>query len=205
MGFAELDQFGQTRHGAVVVHDLADDAGGLEAGEPRQIDRALGLAGAHQRPAALGTQREDVARGDQILGAGVLAHRGEDGVRAVGGRDAGGDALGGLDRHREGGAELAAVVARHLVDAELAAALFGEREADQSAGMLGHEVDGFGRDVLGGDDDVAFVLAVFLVNQHDHFAGLDVGDDFLDRGQCAHAVLPSLRVASLRQACMRST
>jgi hypothetical protein len=180
-------------------------AAGSSPAMPPEIAAGFGVAGADEHAARLGHDGEDVAGLDDVGGPGVARHGGLHGAGAVGGRDAGGDAFGGFDRHREGCAELAAVVACHLVDAELAAALFGEREADQAAGVLGHEVDGFGRDVLGGDDDVAFVFAVFLVNQHDHFAGLDVGDDFLDRGQCAHAGLPSLRVASLRQACMRST
>ncbi|MCY1307446.1 hypothetical protein D9M70_573710 [compost metagenome] len=48
--------------------------------------------------------------------------------------------------------------------------------------MAGHEVDGFGGDVVGGDDDVAFVLAVFLVHEDDHAAGGQLGHDVLDRG-----------------------
>ena len=49
----ELLEVGHARHRAVVAHDLADDAGGLEPGEAREIDRALGLPGAHQHAAAL--------------------------------------------------------------------------------------------------------------------------------------------------------
>ncbi len=33
--------------------------------------------------------------------------------------------------------------------------------------------------MLGGDDEVALVLAVFLVDEDDHLAGLEVGDDVL--------------------------
>jgi hypothetical protein len=41
---------------------------------------------------------------------------------------------------------------------------------------------GFGRDVVGGQDQVALVLAVFLVDQDHHAAGADVGHDLFDRG-----------------------
>ena len=41
----------------------------LERGEPAQIDRRLGMAGAHQHAAILGDQREDVAGPDEIGGA----------------------------------------------------------------------------------------------------------------------------------------
>ena len=46
---------------------------GDRPGQARQIDRALGLPGAHQHAAALGAQRKHVARRDQILGARVAA------------------------------------------------------------------------------------------------------------------------------------
>ncbi len=52
-------------------------------------------------------------------------------------------------------------------------ALFGHRQADQAASELGHEVDGFGRDFFGGEGEVAFVLAIFVVDHHDHAAGAD--------------------------------
>ena len=36
--------------------------------------------------------------------------------------------------------------------------------------MLGHEVDGLGRGKLGGNDEVAFVLAAFVVDEDDEVA-----------------------------------
>ena len=56
--------------------------------------------------------------------------------------------------------------------------LLGHGETDQPASMLGHEVDGLGRDLLGGHGQIAFVLAVFVVDDNDHAAGAD----FLQRG-----------------------
>ena len=44
--------------------------------------------------------------------------------------------------------------------------------------MARHEVDRLGRDEVGGEHEVALVLAVLLVDEHDHAAGLEVGDDF---------------------------
>ena len=62
-------------------------------------------------------------------------------------------------------------------------ALLGHGEADQAASVLGHEVDGFGRDLLGGEGEVAFVLAVFVVDDHDHAAGADLFDRVGDVGK----------------------
>jgi len=56
----------QARHAAVVVEDLADDAGGLEPRQPAQVDAALGLAGPDEDPARLGAERKDVARPDEV-------------------------------------------------------------------------------------------------------------------------------------------
>ena len=77
---------------------------------------------------------------------------------------------------------LVAVARHHGRQAQALAALAGERQADQAAAEARHEVDGFGRDVVGGQHQVAFVLAVFLVDQDDHAAGAHVGDDVFDRG-----------------------
>ena len=48
---AVADQVLDPRHRAVLVHDLADDAGRREAREPRQVDRRLGLARALEHAA----------------------------------------------------------------------------------------------------------------------------------------------------------
>ena len=98
---------GRRGHGAVVVHDLADHRGGFEPGDAGQVAAGFGVAGADQHAARLlRHHREDVA-GLTMSAALAWRHGGLHGARAVGGGDAGGDALGGLDRHREGGRELA--------------------------------------------------------------------------------------------------
>ena len=93
MPLGEGDQIRQPRHGAVVVHDLADHAGGVKPGEPRDIDGGFGVAGADQHAAILGDQREDMAgRHDVAIILGGIDGDGN-GVGAVMRRDAGGDAL----------------------------------------------------------------------------------------------------------------
>ena len=56
---------------------------------------------------------------------------------------------------------------------ELVALLLGEREADEPAAVRGHEVDVLGRDALGGDAEVALVLAILVVHEDDHATGAD--------------------------------
>ncbi len=62
-------------------------------------------------------------------------------------------------------------------------ALLGEREADEAAAVAGHEVDGLGSDVLGGQGEVALVLAVLVVDDDDHAAGADFGEGAGDVGE----------------------
>ena len=53
---------------AVIIQDLADHAGGLEAGEPREVDGRLGVADALQDAAVTRAQRMHVARLAEIVG-----------------------------------------------------------------------------------------------------------------------------------------
>ena len=54
------------------------------------------------------------------------------------------------------------------------AALFGDRRAEHAAAVLEHEIDMLGCDFLGGNDKVALVLSVFVVDDDDEFSGLEV-------------------------------
>ena len=138
---ANSQQVGQARHRAVVVHDLAQHRGRREAGEPREVAAGLGVAGAHQHAAGLRDQRKHVARLHDVLGRALRRGGDLDGQRAVVRRDAGGDALGGLDRDGEVGAVARAVVLDHRAQAEPRGVLLGDRHADQAAAVLGEEVD----------------------------------------------------------------
>ena len=58
--------------------------------------------------------------------------------------------------------------------------------------ILGHEVDGFGRDLLGGHGEVAFVLAVLVVDDDDHAAGANLlqrGFDVAEWGGNGHGAV----------------
>src|SRR6266850_4265473 len=123
----------QPCHRAVLAQDLADDAGRLEAGEARQVDRAFRLPGANEHAATPGAEREHVPRRDDVGRRRVGTDGGPDGRRAVDRRDAAADSLSRVDRHGERGAERGAVLAHHHREAELVAALLGERQADEPA------------------------------------------------------------------------
>lgn len=62
-------------------------------------------------------------------------------------------------------------------------ALLGEGEADEAAPVGGHEVDRLRGRHLGGDDEIALVLAVFIIDEDIHAAIARLVDDLLDGGE----------------------
>src|SRR5262249_20840926 len=86
--------------------------------------------------------------------------------RAVGRRDARGNASLGLNRDAERGPAACRVVGlRHLQRySKLVEPLLGQRKADQSATVTGHEVDDFWSNFLCRAGQVAFVFPIFIVD-----------------------------------------
>ena len=102
-----------------------------------------------------------------------------DGVGAIGRRDARGNPVLGFDRHGERRTHAGAVRARHRFEPQRIRALFGQREADEAPPVPRHEVDSVGRRHLCRDHEIAFVLAVLRVDQHDHPSVAQILDDFV--------------------------
>ena len=161
------DEIGDPGHRPVVVHDLADHAGRNQAGEPGEVDRRLGLAGAVEDAPRPGAKREDVTWLHEVVRAGRRVDGDLDRARAVVRRDSGRDALTRFDGDRERGAQRRLVPLRHLAQVELLAALRGQAQADQPPGVGRHEVDRLRRDELRRDRQIAFVLAIRVVDDDD--------------------------------------
>lgn len=93
-------------------------------------------------------------------------------VAAVGGADAGGDpeAGGGIDGQGVGRAPLGGVDRRlgGQVQGVADRPVHGDKEHPPA--VVEHEIDHFGGAMLGGANQVALVLAGFIVGQHDHLA-----------------------------------
>ena len=96
------------------------------------------------------------------------------------GRDAGGNALGGLDRQRKVGALLAIGLTDHQRQSQLRAALARQRQADQATAIAGHEIDVFGAGLGRRHEQIAFVLAILVVDDDHHLAGSQVSDNVLN-------------------------
>ncbi len=182
---AELDEVGDARHRPVLLHHLADDACGIRAREPCEVDRGFRLARPLEHAAFTCAQREDMAGLDDVDRTLGRVDRDLDRARAILRRDPSRDAFAGLDRDGECRLKRGLVAVRHLAQPELVAALFGQWKADQAAGVHGHEVDRLGRCELGCDRQVALVLAVGRIDDDHELPLADVLDRVLDRGEDA--------------------
>ena len=186
----ELRQLRHARHRAVIVHDFADDAGGVKPGDACEIDRRFRLPGADENSAVPRLERKRVPGPRKIRRARCGIDRGEDRRRAIGRGDAGAREALGLDRHGECRAEARGILRRHLREVELAQPVFRHRRADEAAPVPGHEVDRGRRDLLCRNREVALVLAILVVDDDDHLAIANGVDSLLDRRKNRLGLLP---------------
>ena len=190
--FTKLDQVGYPRHRAVVVHDLADDPGRNEPGYARQVYRGLCLPGADQHSAPARAQGKYVPGAREIGRCGPRRDSHANGACAISRRDAGGDTLPRLDALSESCAEARGVFLRHGPETQVVSPLLGQRQADESPAEAGHEVDGLRSDKLGRQGQVALVLAIFIVYNNHHAAGLELlqcGRNIDERGGDGHPAI----------------
>ena len=145
MLFGELQQFRQARHRAVVIHNFREHAGGTQAGEPHEINRRLGVAGATQHAAFAITQRKNVAGANEIvaLGFGIGQHL--DRVGAVGGGNSRAHAVRGVHGNRVSRAHPFHVLLRHQRQFEPVEFAAFHRHADDAGRVAHHETDVFWR------------------------------------------------------------
>ena len=166
----QLNEFRQTCHGAILVHDFHDDTGWLKSSKAREIHRRFGVSWAAQHAAGFGPQGEDVSGSTQLLGLGERIDQGLDGFGAVAGGDAGGAAMANqIHRHGERSFERGVVAFDHQAEVQFVASGLEKRRANQASSMGGHEVDHFWRCVPRGDQKVPFVFSILVVDHDDDF------------------------------------
>ena len=92
---------------------------------------------------------------------------------AIRGRNAGRRAGLGVDRHADRRLARRRVVGDLERNLELVEPLRRHRQADEAAAVLRHEVDGLRRHLRRRHRQIAFVLAILVVDDDDHLAGAD--------------------------------
>lgn len=160
-------QVRHTGHLAVVVDDFADNGDGLEAGKRAEVDGGLGLTVAFEHATVARAEGENVSGADEVLGRGAGIGEELDRARAIGGGDAGGDAVSSFDADRERGPEGGFVLGNHRRQSEAIGRGVVHGCADEATSVHSHEVNPLRGAELRGDDDIAFVFPVFVVNDED--------------------------------------
>ena len=192
----EALQFGKTGHLRLVLgDDLAQDAGRREARGPAEVDRGLGVPRPLQHAPRPVAQGEDMTGPVQIAGPGRLVDQCADGRRPVGGRDPGRGAVAEVDAHGEGGPLDLGVGDDHEGEVEGVGPLRKERHADHPGGVGQEECDVLGGRRLRRHHQVTLVLAVLVVDHHDHAEASDGIDGLLNLGK-AHQAATSTRRSS---------
>jgi hypothetical protein len=165
-------------HRAVVIGKLGQHTDRRQAGQAAEIDAGFGMAGAHQHAALARNQRKHVAGAYKIAGAAVVVGERAHGVAALLGRDAGGEPVPHVDRNGKGGAERGLVLRYHQIEMQAARELRAERRTDDAGCIADDEGHLFRRAERGSHEQVALVLAIVVVGDHDNLA---LGE-CLDRG-----------------------
>src|ERR1700736_5873184 len=79
------------------------------------------------------------------------------------------------------------------------AAFGSQRQTDQPAAMGGHEVDGLGRDALGGHGEVALIFAVLIVHHHQDAPGAHLLDSLGNGGKWHYFLRITVAASALRR------
>ncbi len=165
----------------LLVDDLAQHPRRVQAREPGQVDGRLGVARPFEDAALARLERKDVAGTGEIFRSGCGIDERLDRRGAVEGRDAGARSVAEVDGHQEGGALALGVLHHHRVQVQLTSTLGRDRRADVARRVVQEERDLLRGDELGGHDQVAFVLAVLVVDHDDDLTSPDGGDRVFDR------------------------
>ncbi|CCJ94124.1 hypothetical protein BN131_1797 [Cronobacter malonaticus 681] len=96
----------------------------------------------------------------------VVGNRRANGRDAVGGGNAGGHAVRRFDGYSKTGAERAGVVFHHHRQVELFTAFFGQAQADNAAAVTDGQRHLFNGHGFGGENHVAFVFTVLVIEHH---------------------------------------
>ena len=174
----KLQQLGHTCHRAVFVHNLHQCSSGIESSHTAQIDGGFGMSASTQHTVILCVEWVYVSWTSECLRLCCWIGQSLDGFSAIVGTNTCGASLQFVDRYGEWGAEYRCVVLNLMWQVKLLASLDGDRCTKHSTGILQHEVYFLCCNLLGSYYQVAFVLAVFIVNYNHELAFFEVLDGF---------------------------
>src|SRR5579862_6911594 len=128
-----------------------------------------------------GTKREYVARPCQIVRPRTRVDCREDCLGKIVRGNSGFDAsVFRIDGDRKGSTAAGSISRSHQYQLKGIRSVLGNSQADQSARVSGHKIDDFWSDHLRRDHEIALVLAVFIVDDHDHAPSLELCECITD-------------------------
>jgi hypothetical protein len=187
MFLAEDFELGAAHHRAVVGKDFTTHARRFETSRDAQIDNCFSMPSTNENAAVLGANGNNVTGAGEVFGLGMIVDKDSNGCRAVVCTDASSGAMKRINGLAHGGAMAGGVDASHHFDFQIGEAFARRSNKGHPPAKLDHEIDRFRRAALAGDEKITFVFAVFIIDQHDEFAGTHVVEDFRDGGE-GHSV-----------------
>ncbi|MNL08952.1 hypothetical protein D3C87_1296960 [compost metagenome] len=202
MPLGEVMQLGATGQLAVLVENAHQGCRRLQPRQSRQVASGLDMTGPLHHATGQGLHREDMPRLHQVRRYAGRVDRHLDRPRPVCRRDPRGHPGSGFDRAGKTHAMLRPGVGHHQVQAQRAAALLGQGQANQPARLHRHEGDGLGPGLFGSHQQRAFAV-VFVVGDHHHPTGADGLDQLRHRveSQAVHLSAPRRSAAASDKAC----
>ena len=198
----ELRQLRHARHRAVLVHDFADDAGrirGRRCAPDRRPPRSARRAPARRRRARAAETRARAARGPTASSSGSMA------ASTVAARSAAEmpvltSCLASIDtQNAVSNGVVLALTASGISSSSSRWPVIDRQISPRPCFAM--KLIASGVTFVGGHRQVAFVLAVLVVDDDDHPAGADGGDGLLDRRERA-ALAGAFGDADLRSSCV---
>ena len=179
----KVHQFGQSCHRTVLVHDLHQCSGRVEASHVTEVDGSLGMATATQHAIVLRIERTDMSWSSEGLRLRCGVGQRLDRLSTIVGTHTRGTALQLIDGHGERCPQHRRVVLHLMRQIEFFTAIQCDGSAEHTTGVLQHEVHFLCRHHLSGDNQVALVLTVLVVDHNHEFAFTEVLDGLLYRVQ----------------------
>ena len=164
--FSHFHQLRQSCHGAIGVDNLYERCCRLHSCQAGEVDSRLGVSSTLEHALVLSTQWIDVSWSAKVGSLSVGVGKMPDCLGAVVHRHAGGASLKLVDGHGERCSQHRGVVVDLHCESQLLAPLGGDRCAQHSPALAHHEVDLLLGNALGGDDEIALVLTVLIVDNN---------------------------------------
>ena len=181
--FLELRHAG---HSPILVHDFNEGGGRAESSELCEVDSGLGMASTTEHAFFLCIQGRNMPRTAKVTRLGIRVRKRKNGRSTVMGRNAGRAPLDLIDHDGKGGTQNRGVFRRLAREVEFVAALDGERAAKHAPTLVEHEIHLLRCNLLGGDNEIAFVLAVLIIDHDQKIAVLKIFYGLFNRIKQGH-------------------